>query len=56
MKIPNTRQLQQIIDFQGFMNFYQKYDAKPYSFLVIDTTLASDNVFNTLYIEIKHKA
>ena len=31
------------IDFQYFMNLYKKYTAKPYSFLVIDTTLASDN-------------
>ena len=25
------------------MNLYRKCDEKPYSFLVIDTTLASDN-------------
>ena len=50
MKIPNKRKLQQIafnhssdIDFQDFMNLYKKYTAKPYSFLVIDNTLASDN-------------
>ena len=50
MKIPNKRELQQIafnhspdIDFQDFMNFYKKWTAKPYSFLVIDTTLVSDN-------------
>ena len=50
MKIPNKRDLQQIafnhssdIDFQDFMNLYKKCTAKPYSFLVIDTTLASDN-------------
>ena len=50
MKIPNKRELQQIvfnhssdIDFQDFMNFYKKCTEKPYSFLVIDTTLASDN-------------
>ena len=50
MKIPNKRELQQIsfnhssdIDFQDFMNLYKKCTAKPYSFLVIDTTLASDN-------------
>ena len=49
-KIPNKRDLQQIafnhssdIDFQDFMNLYKKCTAKPYSFLVIDTTLASDN-------------
>ena len=50
MKIPNKRELQQIvfnhsldIDFQDFMNLYKKCIAKPYSFLIIDTTLASDN-------------
>ena len=31
------------IGFQNFMNLYKKWTAKPYSFLVIDTTLASDN-------------
>ena len=47
MKIPNKRELQQIafnhssdIDFQEFMNLYKKCTSKPYSFLVIDTTLA----------------
>ena len=49
MKIPSKRELQQIMnhssdtDFQDFMNLYKKCTAKPYSFLVIDTTLASDN-------------
>ena len=50
MKIPNKRDLQQIafnylsdIDFQDFMNLYKKSTAKPYSCLVNDTTLASDN-------------
>ena len=50
VKIPKKRELQQIafnhssdIDFQDFMNLYKKCTAKPYSFLVIDTTLASDN-------------
>ena len=50
MKIPNKRELQQIafnhssdIDFQDFMNLYKKCTAKPYSFLVIDTTPLSDN-------------
>ena len=32
------------IDFKNFMNLYKKYTAKPYSFLVIDATLASDNL------------
>ena len=50
MKISDKGELQQIafnhssdIDFQDFMNLYKKCTAKPYSFLVIDTTLASDN-------------
>ena len=50
MKITNKRELQQIafnhssdIDFQDFMNLYKKCTAKPYSFLVIDITPASDN-------------
>ena len=49
MKIPNKRELQHIsfsylsdIDFEVFMNLY-KISAKPYSFLVIDTILTSDN-------------
>ena len=51
MKIPNGRELQQIsfshssdIDFRVFMNLYKKCIAKPYSFFVIDATLASDNL------------
>ena len=50
MKIPNKRELQQIalnhssdIDFKDFMKIYQKCTAEPYSFLVNDTTLPSDN-------------
>ena len=49
MKIPYKTELQQMafhpseIGFQDFMNLYKKCTAKPYSFLVIDTTLASDN-------------
>ena len=50
MKIPNKRELQQIalnnssdIDFKDFMNIYKKYTKEPYSFLVNDTTLSSDN-------------
>ena len=49
-KIPNKRELQQIaishspdIDFKDFINVYKKCTNKPYSFLVNDTTLASDN-------------
>ena len=52
MKIPNKRELQQIafnhpsnIDFQDFMNLNKNFTAKPYSFLVIDITFASDNSF-----------
>ena len=50
MKIPNKRKLQQIafnhssdIDFKDFFNLYKKSTAKPYSFSVIDSTLAPDN-------------
>ena len=50
MKISNKREIQQIpfnhssgIDCQHFVNLYKICTAKPYSFLVIDTTLASDN-------------
>ena len=50
MKIPNKRELQENainqssdIEFQDYMNLYKKCTVKPYSFLVIDTTLASDN-------------
>ena len=49
-KIPNKRELQQIainhsseINTKDFTNIYRKYSAEPYSFLVNDTTLASDN-------------
>ena len=48
-KIPNKRELQQAafnhsshIDFQNFMNLYKRCTAELYSFLVIDTILASD--------------
>ena len=50
MKVPNKRELQEIafnhssdIDFRNFMNLYRKCTGKPYSFLDIDATLASDN-------------
>ena len=50
VKIPSKRELQQIalnhssgIDFKDFMKIYKKYTAEPYSFLVNDTTLPSDN-------------
>ena len=49
-KIPNKRELQQIalnylsdISIKDFINIYKKYTAEPYSFLVNDATLASDN-------------
>ena len=51
MKIPNKRELQQIalnhssdIEFKDFMKIYKKYTVEPYSFLVNDTTLPSDNL------------
>ena len=49
-KIPNKRELQQIainhssdISTKDFANIYRKCTAEPYSFLVNDATLASDN-------------
>ena len=49
-KIPNQRELQQIainhssdISTKDFANIYRKGTDKPYSFLVIDTILASNN-------------
>ena len=51
MKIPNKRELQQIalnhssdIDFKDFIKIYKKYTKEPYSFLVNDTTLPSDDL------------
>ena len=51
MKIPNKRELQQIalnhssdIDFKDFMKIYKKCTAEPYSLLVNDAALASDNL------------
>ena len=50
MKILNKREVHQIafnhtsdIGFKDFLNLRKKCTAKPYSFLVIDTTLASNN-------------
>ena len=50
IKIPNKRELQQIafyhslnIDLKSFIRLCKKCSAKPYSFLVNDATLASDN-------------
>ena len=52
MKIPTKRELQQIalnhssdIDFKDCMKIYKKCTAKPYSFLVNDTTLPSNDPF-----------
>ena len=49
-KIPNKRELQQIalnhssdIDFKDFIKIYKKYTKEPYSFLVNDTALPSDD-------------
>ena len=51
MKIPSKRELPQIalnhssdIDFKDFMKIYKKYTKEPYSFLVNDTTLPSDDL------------
>ena len=50
MKIPNNEELLQInfshlshINFKNFLNLYKKCTVKTYSFLVNDTTLASNN-------------
>ena len=50
MKSPNKRVLQQIalnhssdIDLKAFFNVHKNCTDKPYSFLVNDITLASDN-------------
>ena len=50
IKIPNKREFQRIasnylsdIDFKDSMKLYKDYTKKPYSFLVNDTTLSSDN-------------
>ena len=49
-RIPNKREIQQIakghssdVDFKYFMKIYKRCTAEPYSFLVNDTTLPSDN-------------
>ena len=50
MKIPNKRELQQIvrnhlpdIEFKDFMKLYKDYTKEPFSFSVNDSTLPSDN-------------
>ena len=51
MKIQNKREFQQIalnhssdIDFKDFIEIYKKYTDEPFSFLVNDATVASDNL------------
>ena len=51
MKTPNKRELMQIainhssdVNTKDFIEIYRKCTDKPYSFLVIDTTLSSDNL------------
>ena len=50
MKIPGKKELQQIaynhlshLDFKDFVKLYKDYTKNPYSFLVKDLTLPSDN-------------
>ena len=50
MKTPNKREIQQIalnhssdIDFKDFMKIYKEFTKEPYSFLLNDTTLHSDD-------------
>ena len=50
MKVPNKGELQQIAsnhlsgtDFKDFMKLYKDYTKEPYSFLLNDATLSSDN-------------
>ena len=59
-KSPNKRELRQIalnnssdISTKDFTNIYRECTAEPYSFLVNDTTLASDNPlrFRKLFLE-----
>ena len=46
MKIPNKiPNHSSDIDFKDFMKLYKDYTRKPFSFLVNDTTLSSDNLF-----------
>ena len=56
MKILNKRELQQIalnhssdIDFKDFMKIYKECTKEPYSFLVNDITLQSDNPLRFRY-------
>ena len=63
-KIPNKRELPDIainhspdIKTEDFINIYRKCTVEPYSFLVNDTTLASDNPFRfrKLFLEYNKK-
>ena len=65
MRIPNKRELQQIaisqssdIDFKDFININKKCTDEPYSFLVNDTTLTSNDPLrfrkNLYNIELKN--
>ena len=56
MKILNKREFQQIalshssdIDFKDFMKIYKECTKEPYSFLVNDTALQSDNPLRFRY-------
>ena len=56
MKISNKPELQQIsfdhpsdIDLKDLMNLYKECTEKPHSFVVIDATLASDNLLLWLF-------
>ena len=56
MKILNKRELQQIalnhssdIDFKDFIKIYKEFTKEPYSFLVNDPTLQSDNPLRFRY-------
>ena len=62
MKIPNKWKLQQSvfnhssdIDFKDFINFYKKCTAKPYSSLIINATLASDNPFRKNLLNVSER-
>ena len=56
MKIPNKRELQQIVSnyssdigYKEFMKLYKDYTKETYSFLVNDATLSWDNPLKTYY-------
>ena len=64
MKIPSKRELKQIalnqssdIDFKDFIKIYKNCAADPYSFLLIHTTLPSDNLlrFRKKFFKIYYK-